>query len=224
MLFTDKLKDKLGEHFDLIKELLKDKDIYLMEPKDYLPKDKINELRNEIATLKESKETMNTDLEASKLKVTELEKATDDGKKTTDDKFADLGKQIEELVNQGAEKDKALERSDLLSLLNNDLTLAKVNPKYKKQVLAEFDLSTMKKDKSGKIEGNVDRIKSVVENFPLFFGEEKFVGDPLSTGDSINISQDEVEYQKLMAKETLNPLELSKAVGLAENIKLKQKE
>jgi len=224
MLLTEKLKEKLGEHYDLIKDLVQDKEIYVMEAKDYLPKDKANELRNEVKILKESKETLNSDLEASKLKFEELKAEEENKGKTTEDKFSDLSKQIEALVNQNAEKDKALERSELLSMLNNDLTEAKVNPKYRKQVLAEFDIDSLKKNESGKVDGVAERLTVIQENFPIFFGEEKLVGNPLETGDGINMSQNEIEYEKIMSKETITSSEQVRAMELAEQIKTNKKE
>ena len=67
MKFTEELKKKIGdENFKLIETEIKGKEIYLLDPKDYLPADKISELRIDQKKLKSENEKLNNDLTASK--------------------------------------------------------------------------------------------------------------------------------------------------------------
>ncbi|MBK7979259.1 MAG: hypothetical protein IPK06_04450 [Ignavibacteriae bacterium] len=93
MKFTDELKKKIGdENFKLLENELKGKEVYLLDPKDYLPADKISELRNDQKKLKADNEKLTSDLTASKTEVETLKKEKENGTQTTDQQISSLKK------------------------------------------------------------------------------------------------------------------------------------
>jgi len=224
MLFTEKLKEKLGEEaFKKIEEDIAGKEVYVLDPKDYLPAEKIKALREEAKTLKTDNEKLVADLETERTKVTELEKAKGEQSKTIEEQLNALSEKTAALEETIAEKDKALERAKKLSVLKDHLNTAKVNPKYLKHAIGEFDIEKLEIDESGKIVGWDEMVKPVQENFPDFFGENKLAGStPEPGGLGVKIDDDQKEYNTLMSKDNLTPLETAKAMELAQKIKDKK--
>lgn len=184
MLFTKELQNKIGdEAFEKLKEAIKGKDLYLLKPEEYTPAEKAAELRGEAKTLKEKNEKLTSDLEASTAKVVDLEKAKGDESKTLEEKLEALSTEIATLKTDGEAKDIALKKATVLGVLKDHLNGEKVNPKYLKHALAEFDVDKLTVDANGKIEGFSDLLKPVKENYPDFFGETKFVGEEINGSD-----------------------------------------
>jgi hypothetical protein len=177
MKYTEQLKKLLGdEAFKKIEGELKDKEIYLLEPKDYITKETFNKVNDENKTLKSEKEKLSKDLNTANDKVKQLEDKSGNEKKTVEEQFEALNKKIETLENSGKEKDTQLLREKKLSVLKDHLTKAKVNPRYIKHAVGEFKLDDMEVDENEKIKGWDDMIKPVQENYPDFFGENKISG------------------------------------------------
>ncbi len=196
MKFTEQLKKKIGdEAFKAVEEELKGKELYLLDPKDYIPKDKFNTLLNEKKELENSKSDFEKQLNEAKTKLEEMEKKGSKEKKTVEEQIAELNKKISELSNAAETKDKELQRERKLSVLKDHLNESKVNTRYLKHAMNEFDIDKLELDDNGKIKGWDEIVKPVQETYPDFFGETKISGSSPAGGGSGGGAGDEMKEQ-----------------------------
>lgn len=227
MKFTEELKKKIGdENFKLIENELKGKEIYLLDPKDYLPADKITELRNDQKKLKTDNEKLNSDLTASKTEVETLKKEKEAGSQTTDQQISALKKELEDFKKSGEEKDKALVLERKLGVLKSQILGAKANEKYIDDLVNKF-LKEGKFDhleiENGRIKNFDELHKPIFEGYPEMYGEFKIEGGQVNGGDSKhNLGETESmkKFKELNSKENLSARELQEMNELA--IKIKQ--
>ena len=227
MKFTEELKKKLGdENFKLIEAELKGKEVYLLDPKDYLPADKITELRNDQKKLKTDNEKLTNDLTASKTEVETLKKEKENGSQTTDQQISALKKELEDFKKSNLEKDEALVLERKLGVLKSHILGAKANEKYVDVLVNNF-----KKDgkfdhleiENGKIKNFDELHKPIFENYPEMYGEFKIEGGQPGGGNGKEMNLGETEsmkkFKELNAKENLSPRELQTMNELAIKIK-----
>ena len=184
MKFLARLKELIGEDaFKKIEPEIKGKELYLLDEKDYLPKEKANELRNEVKTLTADKVKLSTDLEKANKDLEDIKKNADDGKKTVEEQIKSLTDEIKALKDSGNQKDADLAKEKKLSILKDHLNKSKVNATYLKQAVGEFKLDDLEIDDDGNITGWDDKVKGVQDKYPAFFGENKLSGNDTSSGD-----------------------------------------
>jgi len=197
MKFTEQLKKKIGdEAFKAIEEELKGKELYLLDPKDYIPKEKFNTLLNEKKEFETSKAELEKQLNEAKTKLTDMEKNNSQNQQTVEQQIAELNKKITELSTAAENKEKELQRERRLSVLKDHLNESKVNPRYLKHALNEFDVDKLEIDDNGKIKGWDEIVKPVQETYPDFFGETRISGSsPAGGGSGDGAGSDEMKEQ-----------------------------
>lgn len=221
MKFTEELKKTIGEEaYKKLEDKIQGKELYLLDPKNYFPKEKVSELLEEKKSFKETIENLQKEETNFKTKITELEnklKTKEDGSKTTEELLESFKLEIESMKTELQKKDEAIAMEKKQTKLREALLSNDANPKYVKFLQQEFDETDENKEFD-------ERLKAVKDKNKEMFGEFKIEGNPPPAVNDLNFSKEEKEYKELMSKDTLTSLETSKAMELAQKIKEKKED
>ena len=104
MKFTEELKKTIGEEANKkLEDKIQGKELYLLDPKNYFPKEKVSELLEEKRSYKETIENLQKEETNFKTKITELEnklKTKEDGSKTTEELLESFKLEIESMKTE----------------------------------------------------------------------------------------------------------------------------
>lgn len=232
MEWLEELKKILSpEEFQKVESKIGDKKLYLLGKDEYIPKKKFNDELQKTKDVEAKIKQLESDIHSKDEEITKLQKAQQEGDKSTEQKIIDLTASLEKMKEDMKQKDQALELEKKRSVLRTQLTSEKVkaNPKYIDDIERKIGKIEDLEIENDGIKGFDDLIKPVLEKFPEMFGEFKIEGDGPAGGGSGNNNLDFTDkeksrYNDLMKKDTLTPAEQDEAMKIAQKMKTQKKE